>query len=212
MPNFTLQNTTQDLYSISDSQGFFEIQANVGDSIVLQSIAYEKYVLEVEQRHFGDDIVIELKPENLDEVLVYSSKTDGKTLGNELKASIKNDIIENPGFYEPSKGNIGYVLHKIFQLFEKDDKPEHAIEDKKLTSEDFIALFRNDEVLNETFLEKELQIPQDYHLLFLDYLGSKGVSRKYLEKDRKLELIDLIFKYNTEYRSKIDLSENENPM
>ncbi|MDW5290219.1 hypothetical protein [Formosa sp. PL04] len=210
VPNFPILNTTQNIYSDSNSDGYFEIQADVGDSIVLKSIAYRTYIFEVKTSQIENDIVIELAPDNLDEVMVYGYKTNSETLSKNLNKSIKNDIIKNPTLYEPSKGNIGYLVDGLIGSFKKNEKPDkQPLEEKTLSIKDFISLFKTDKILNETFLVEELKLPEKYQNLFFDYLSSKSLSYKYLEKERKLELIDLIYKYNTEYKSKINFFENE---
>ena len=210
VPNFTLLNTTQDLYSNSDSDGYFEIKANVGDSIVLRSMAYQLYTFEVKNDHFDNDIVIELKPDNLKEVVVYSHKVDSRTLTESLNKTITNDIAQNPTFYEPSKGNIGYLIHGLMGLFRRDEKSKKKpLEEKKLITKDFISLFENDEFLNEKFLIEELNLPRQYHRLFFDYLASKEINSSFLEKEKKLEFIDVIFTYNKQFKSSIDLSEDK---
>jgi hypothetical protein len=209
VPNFPLLNTTQNLFSNSNSEGYFEIKADVGDSIVLKSIAYKTYILEVKTSQIENNIVIELEPDNLDEVMIYSYKTNSQTLSKKLNNSIKKDISKNPTLYEPSKGNIRYLLDGIIGLFKKDIKSnKQPLEEKKLNTKDFISLFTNDEILNKDFL-LELKLPEKYHNLFLDFLGSKEVDENYLKKERKLDLINLIYKYSSEYRSKIILSEKQ---
>lgn len=202
VPNFPLLNTTQNFYSHSNSDGYFEILANVGDSIVLQSIAYKTYTFEVKTDQIGNEIVIELKPDDLEEVVVYSYNINSETLSRNFNESIQRDIGNNPTLYEPSKGNIGYLLHGLIGLFKKGEESEDQnLEERKLNTQDFVSLFKKDEFLNENFLAEELELPEKYHILFLDFLGSKELSYSFLEKERKLELIDLIFKYNNEYKS-----------
>ena len=95
-------------------------------------------------------------------------------------------------------------------LFKKDEKfNKKPLEERKLNTKDFVALFSNDEILNKNFLVEELKLPEKYHNLFLDYLSSKGVEENYLKKEKKLDLINLIYKYNSEYKSKIILSEKQ---
>lgn len=202
VPNFPLLNTTQGLYSNSNSDGYFEIPANIGDSIVLKSIAYKTFNFVVNTDQIENEIIIELEPDNLEEVVVYGSNINSRTLSKNLNESIKKDIDNNPTLYEPSKGNIGYLLHELVGLFKKGEKSEERkLEERKLNTQDFVSLFKKDEFLNEYFLVEELELPEKYHNLFLDYLGSKNLSYTFLEKENKLELIDLIFKYGAEYKS-----------
>ncbi|MFD0930999.1 hypothetical protein ACFQ0R_00155 [Psychroflexus salinarum] len=210
VPNFPISNTTQDLNLTSNSEGYFEIQANAGDSIVLRSVAYKTYIFEVQANQIGNDIVIELEPDNLDEVVVYGYKIDSNTLSKNLKNSIQKDIIKNPTLYEPSKGNIGYLIHRLFGLFKTNKKSkDQPVKERLLETQDFIFLFKSDEILNTAFLVEELKLSEKYQHLFLDFLGSKKMSFHYLDKDKKLELIDLIYKYHAEYKSVINSSKSD---
>ncbi|MGA9589713.1 MAG: hypothetical protein WBV11_07790 [Salegentibacter sp.] len=207
VPNFPLLNTTQDLYSNSNSDGYFKIQANVGDSIVLKSIAYKTVTFEVNTDQIENEMVIELEPDDLEEVVVYGYNINSRTLSKNFNEGIKKDIDNNPTLYEPSKGNIGYLLHGLIGLFTRgEESEEQNLEERKLKTHDFISLFKKDEFLNEDFLADELELPEKYHNLFFDYLGSKGISYTFLEKEKKLELIDLILKYSTDFKSTLSSS------
>lgn len=213
VPNFTLQNTTQDLYSNSNSEGFFQIRAVLGDTIVLKSMAYKTYAFEVNKSHLKENIVLELEPDELKEVVVLSSTIDIKKLNDDLNKEIKNDINNNPTYYAPSKGNIGNLIYSLIGLFKKEGKSEkQSLEERKLSTTNFNFLFKNDEILNCKFLTEELRIPEKYHSLFSDYLDSKELSYTYLEKEKKLELIDLIYKYGKEYQSVINGPEEEDKL
>ena len=204
LPDFPLFNSTQNLYSNSNAEGYFTIQARPGDSIVLKSIAYKPYAFKVKSNQLENDVVIELEPEALEEVMVYSYKTDAKTLSSSLNESIQKDIDNNPTLYEPSKGNIGYLISGLMRLFKKDKKAKQpSTRERYLNAQDWRLLFNNDKLLNTAFLMKELKLPEKYHALFIDYLESKALSYSYLNQERRLELIELLLKYASTYKSSL---------
>jgi hypothetical protein len=210
VPGFPLFNSTQSLYSSSNAEGYFTIQAKPGDSIVLKSIAYQPYTFKVKPDQLTNDIVIELEPESLDEVMLYSYQTDGETLSKSLNASIQKDIDNNPTLYEPSKGNIGYLISGLMGLFKKDKNTKRtSTEDRYLDAQDWRLLFNNDKLLNAAFLVNELKLPARYHALFMDYLESKALSYSFLREEKRLELIELLFKYASTYKSSLKDSDTQ---
>lgn len=208
--NIALFNKTQNLYATSDLNGYFELKANVGDSIIIESIIYKNFHLLVSKNQIDNEIVIELEPDSFEEVIVNSYKLDSKTMSSKLNRNIKNDIIKNPVRYEPNKGNIRYLIEGLIGLFKKKDKlSKQGVVQRKLELEDLIALFQNDAILNENFLTQELEIQKKYHNLFLDFISSRGLSYSYLKEENKLNLISLIYKYAIEYKSMIKISNND---
>lgn len=210
VPNIPVWNVTQNKNTGADSNGYFAIAAEIGDTVLFTSVAYNKYKLVVENEHFKEEIVVVLTYNNLDEVTVnsYNIKFDDfENSDRELMTQIRRDIIKNPTLYEPHKGNIRYLIQNIIGLFGgKDKAKEQQPENGNIVTRDFMYLFEDDIVLNKTFLLEELQIPTDYHNLFMEYLGSKQYSITYLREDKKLDLIQAVYESGKEYKAIINSS------
>lgn len=210
---FPVWNISGNNSAESDVNGHFVISAEVGDTLVFSSVAYNRYILAVEKTHFENEIVVELSYNSLNEVRINSyniKPVNTEELDSELTKQIRKDIIDNPTLYTPSKGNIGYLITSIIGLFVKKDKVlEQPLDERKLAAKDFTFLFENDRVLNKNFLFKELRIPNEYHDLFMKYLGSKNLSLFYLEEKKRLDLIEAIYRSTREYNASISASENK---
>ncbi|HSP12853.1 MAG TPA: carboxypeptidase-like regulatory domain-containing protein [Salegentibacter sp.] len=204
IPNFSIWNASQQLNSSTDQNGYFELPAVPGDTVIFNSISYEKYEFRVENKHLEADIVVELKENSLDEVEIISNKRKGKSIENldkELSDKLQADIKRNPELYTPSKGNILNLIHYAIKLFKKDrDKEKYSPKDVKLSFSELQLLFEKDELLNGKFLSEELHIPEQYHKLFLEHLASKKLSSSYLEEQRKLDLINMVYIAGAEYQ------------
>src|SRR5690606_27502677 len=93
--NIPVLNVTQNKNTDSDSNGYFAIPAEIGDTVLFTSVAYNKYILVIENKHFEEDIVVILTNNNLDEVVVNSYNIKIKDIDNldkELLTQIRSDI------------------------------------------------------------------------------------------------------------------------
>ncbi|PKD19986.1 hypothetical protein APR41_15010 [Salegentibacter salinarum] len=207
--NITLENITQQLNSTSDENGFFKITANIQDTIVFNSILYEEYRLVINRKHLDDNIVIELKNTTLEEVRILNNKKIPiEKLDEKLYYSLRQDIIKNPTFYEPHKGNIIYLLQAARGLLmrKKEVSKTDAPISKMMNFDDFRILFAKDDILNKKFLSENLSIPERYHPLFFEFLVSKKIDSNLLQEKKKLDLIDLVYNAGKEYREINQLS------
>lgn len=203
--NITLENITQQLNSTSDENGFFKITANIQDTIVFNSILYEEYRLVINRNHLDDNIVIELKNTTLEEVRILNNKKIPiEKLDEKLYYSLRQDIIKNPTFYEPHKGNIIYLLQAVRGLLmgKKEVSKTDAPIGKMMNFDDFRNLFEEDDILNKKFLSENLSIPERYHPLFFEFLVSKKINSDLLQENKKLDLIDVVYNAGKEYRDK----------
>lgn len=203
--NITLENITQQLNSTSDENGFFKITANIQDTIVFNSILYEEYRLVINRKHLDDNIVIELKNTTLEEVRILNNKKIPiEKLDEKLYYSLRQDIIKNPTFYEPHKGNIIYLLQAVRGLLmrKKEVSKTDAPIGKMMNFDDFRILFEEDDILNKKFLSENLSIPEKYHPLFFEFLVSKKINSDLLQENKKLDLIDVVYNAGKEYRDK----------
>jgi hypothetical protein len=203
--NITVTNITQKLNSTSGENGFFIISANVQDTIVFKSILYEEENLIIERNHLTNNIVIELKNTTLDEVRIRNrnlKKVPIEKLDEKLYYSLQQDILKNPTFYEPHKGNIIYLLQAAKGLLSKKKEPGKTDipNQRNVSYNELKILFEKDEILNREFLVENLAIPQRYHPLFIDFLVSKSINSNLLQEKKKLDLINLIYNAAKEYK------------
>ncbi len=198
--DFVVINLNDAIYSTTNQEGYFTISTDLEDTLVFNSIQFDKQILIVEQRHLQEPIVIELKKtvNPLDQVNISSSTREFnvKKANNELKKEIITDIERNWFIYYPPnpKGNLfdGFVS-VINKLFPK--KPKIRI----IELNDYQELFTSDETLNFEYLKKSLGIPENHYYLFLDYLESKSLNYELLDKSRRLDLIQKINHISEEY-------------
>lgn len=206
-----IENLSHDRIEVSNSNGYFRIEAKIGDTIQFTSIAYELYELIVNQKQLERKTVVELKISSLDEVKVTgykSSKTDVQNLDKNLTTQIRKDAKKHPELYQPSNGNIGNILRLIFSAFKSDKPPEKAT--SYLGFEDFEALFLKDKNINERFLVEELHIAEDKQELFFDFLASKQLDASFLKSENRLDLIDKLYTFAEDYKEFILSSDPRN--
>ena len=214
LADFKVENASKGFFVKTDYNGKFLISATLGDSIRFSSIAYDTYSFVVEQRHFEETIVVELKTNSLEEVKLTSGKifkTPVEQLDDELLEGIQNDIAKNPMSYRPGNGNLIEVPRYLVRLlFPKKKKEKTNIKTAyPLRFEHFEAIFKEDELFNTEFLIEELQIPKKYHSLFFNFLETKNYTSALLEENQTLEVIEKLQESAREYREEI-LSKQEN--
>ena len=215
--NFEILNKTQQLIEKTDERGYFKIEAEIGDSIIFNSMTYEKYILLALQKHFDEQIVVELKIDinELNQVNLTGSKKkfDPKEYNNEFTAMIKNDREKHPYHYEKlsPQGNLLGLVGIIYQQLFKKKPSEKIIE--KITFDDFKKLFETDILINERFLKEELKIPSELKNIFFDYLDSLSWNAELLSNENKLNLMQKLYESSSEYlislRSNQEISEDQ---
>ena len=198
--DFEIVNLNKAIYSTTNQDGYFTISSDLGDTLVFNSIQFEKQILIVEERHLQETIVVELKKtvNALDEVNINSSNGEFnvKKENKELKKRILTDLEKNWFIYYPpeAKGNLYDGLVSIInKLFPK--KPEISI----IKFSDYQELFASDEILNYEYLNESLGIPENHYNLFFDYLESKSLSYDLLDESKRMDLIQKINYLGSEY-------------
>jgi len=203
VPGVRISNLTQDKVEVSNPNGYFRVEAFVGDTVHFTSVAYDLYELIVEKKHVEKKIVVELSISTLDEVRITAYRARNiaiEDLDTQLESQIQKDIKRRPNLYRPSKGNIGNIIQSIFDLFKKDSKPE-IVTPKFLSFEDFEVLFLSDDFFNAEFLTGELNIPEGKNKLFYEFLTLQQLEYVYLQPSYKLDLIDKLYKFSKEFNN-----------
>lgn len=210
-------NTSNSEKIHSNELGLFSISAKVNDTLIFNSLFYEKQQLIINQSHFNDLVIIELKKKinSLDEVIVQN-QASSQAIFKKNKTGIKNllaeDIKKNPHKYGLTltgksnvKGNIAEVLGLVASLF-KNKKTKNDNTFQKITPEHLIQLFQDENIFNAQLLEKDLKIQKEYTQLFFEYFSERQVNTKLLNKKRHFELLEFLVKYAEEFNQ--ILSEN----
>ncbi len=202
-----IQNKTQKISVNTDAHGDFAIKANVGDSIAFSAAFYVGQILEIKQEQLKEPWVIELKSNlnRLNEVTVTKAKDEDKAFdikeyNAQLNADIKTDMENNPGRYSGSpSGGMDFVKigGLIANLFKKKNNKNKITE---ITYEQLTTLLKKDDLINDQLLIERLNIPKNYHDLFVDYCIKKGIDSKLLAADSRFQLLDTLVKYNDEFQ------------
>lgn len=204
-----IENLSHDRVEVSNPNGYFRIEAKFGDTLQFSSMAYDPYELIVNQKQLERKIVVELKISSLEEVKINAYKPRAvaiQDLDKHLTYQVRKDAKKHPELYNPSSGNIGYIISSIINLF-KSEKPVE-VEISYLEFEDFEILFSKDKSINIDFLTTELGIPTKNHELFFDYLASQYITHSILEESERLALIELLYKHSADYHELIKNDDN----
>ena len=208
IPNFKVENKSKGFYVATNAKGKFLISADLGDTISFTSIAYNTYEFVVKNSHFEEETVVELKTNSLEEVKLSGGKNfkvPVEELDDQLLKGIRSDIAKNSLDYRPSHGNLLEAPTYLARLI-LPKKKKTAIAHKaqyNLRFNHFKAYFKEDDLINEEFLTNELLIPQEYHIMFFNFLETKNYTSALLEKDQKLEMISRLQESAKEYREEV---------
>ncbi|MDR5591010.1 hypothetical protein [Christiangramia sp. SM2212] len=208
VPDFEVLNKTRNSYAKTNEQGFFSINSKLGDTLVFNTLVYQKQTLIVKEINLKETIVVELKTavNALDQVNISSSTNEFRIekANQEIERKIISDKEKNWFLYEipESKGNIyDGLVSVINSVFPK--KPEIRI----IELNDYQELFSSDENLNYDYLQETLNIPEHQYNLFFDYLESKSLNYDLLRKANRLDLIEKINHLSAEFKIMLQSSE-----
>jgi hypothetical protein len=199
-------NRTKNTLTYTNENGNFSMDASVNDSIVLKSLFHHEKIMVLSKTDFDDILVIELKKSvnDLDEVLIKKEADvkpfDVVEANRTLKNQIQKDVINRPNLYVGDTaftGNISYTLGLIIGLFKSKKPKEQA--STSATFSDFKRLFETDTYFNMKFLKTELNSPEDYVYLFMEYCESQYIDLKLLLTENRFMLLDSLLKYSNEF-------------
>jgi len=199
-----INNVTKKIMTLTDDDGNFKIKASINDTLVFKSHFHLPQPLIVNQNHFEDVIVIELKTivNELDKVYVEkmnAKEFEAMEVENTMIKQLKSDMELQPYLYEPPPilnmdfKAIGALIAKLFKNKNKSEPITMA------NYYDLKALFESDPYFNSEFLISELKIERQYHPLFIDFCEAKGIEKRLLLKENKFLLIEILIKYSDEF-------------
>jgi hypothetical protein len=208
-----ITNKTQNIMVLSNSDGTFSIPAKLKDSLQFQSSFHLLKTFEVSEKHFVEDLVIELKKlqETLGEVYLENEAKaeffEEKYSAN-LSEQIANDIKNNPENYSgAASGNMDFIaiFGMVAKLF-KSKKPKNNENITYVNAKELKVFFENDSFFDQDFLVKDLNIAIEYQELFFDYLETKAIPSKLLKEEEQINLIALFLDYGKEFNTIISES------
>ncbi|MEY8848669.1 hypothetical protein AB9K26_07630 [Psychroserpens sp. XS_ASV72] len=202
-------NISQNIMTYTNDEGDFSISAQIKDTLYVSSLFHTKALVAIKASDFEDIMIIEVKKaiNELDAVLLRDEREkqfDTIRFNTQVKNQIAEDIKRNPWKYghQPS-GNIDFVAiaKMIGKLFKKKRKKElfTPISYKRMDS-----LFSKSNFFNKTLLMVDLNIPEDYHYLFFDYLETKNIDTKLLDSKKQMELLEEIVVASQEFHNIIE--------
>ncbi|WP_111682945.1 hypothetical protein [Winogradskyella tangerina] len=191
-------NKTQKRLTVTDEDGNFSIVAKVNDTISFESLFYHPLEVVLNDSHFEDVNVFEIKKiiSELDEVNVEAEpeqpEFEEETYNTDLQNLIKEDIKRNPQLYQPQGATYGvdfvYLIGQIAKLFKR-KRPKTPIY-KPLNYKQIDSLFSSSSIFTERLITEDLKIPSDKTKLFYDFCEAKGISSELLKEEKKMMLLE----------------------
>ncbi|WP_074408347.1 MULTISPECIES: hypothetical protein [Aquimarina] len=195
-------NFTKEIGTTNDEQGFFEIPASPGDSIVFSSVQYQIRSIVVKQDQLQDKkITIVLYPivQQLEQVRISTTDLSGnldKDVGIvELQPFVDNRTLGLPFSDKPQPtvaqrriytARSGIIDRPINYLSGKLKKLKRI---KAL--EDLDKLIQKGETtFNTTFFVNELQLPEDLITDFMYYCAKDEYFKNLLDNSKRLTLLE----------------------
>lgn len=84
----------------------------------------------------------------------------------------------------------------IGNLFKKKNKVKPV---ERLTYKHLDSLFKNDKLFNLRLLNQDLNIPENYATLFLDYCESKNLEKDLASEANRVILLDSLVNFSKEF-------------
>lgn len=198
-----VSNNLTKFTTYSDNKGQFCTKASLGDSIVFTSLFFEKKVVVLNDTHFGETLVIQLKDKvnELDQIVLKNDEFDPEVYNTEFSMLIQNDIEKNPHEYSacpsPSGGiNLMGFINLAKKILSKKDaklKRPNNVENKSyriISHNDLQNLYNEANFFNDSFITKDLKIPKASKSLFFDFFESQRVSLDLLNPEKQFLLCD----------------------
>jgi hypothetical protein len=198
-------NRTQNILTYTDDEGAFQIEAKVNDVLVINSYFHDQQFVSINQSHFDEELVIELKKitNELDEVEVTKVKEkmlDTLSLASNTakqgQIAYKKRTFGSGKNLQPTLDLIA-VAKLIGNLFKNKNKAPDVV---YVTPEDLITLFETNTYFNQKYLTSQLEIPKPYQQLFFDYLSAQNLNSTILKKENEFELVDALLIHSDAFK------------
>tara|TARA_B100000963_G_scaffold349892_1_gene359462 strand:- start:1732 stop:2460 length:729 start_codon:yes stop_codon:yes gene_type:complete len=197
-------NNTNQNNTITDTNGEFEILAEVGDEIIFSSVEFKirtvkiteeimkknRLVVEVNERvNFLDEVVI--SPDNTDKFLDLKEEEFKKIdYIDDKSTAVENEIIRQNQLYRGINiVNVAKLLAKVL----RDGKMEEEI---KLTPSKALPL-----VFDKNFFVSDLGLKNFEIIGFLELMDKKQEIKSLLKKNKEFELIEYLFNESKKFKN-----------
>lgn len=210
-----ITNTTRQLTVYSEREGYFEVEASQGDTILFRSNFYTGKTLVISKEHLLKPQVIELYSNDIDleEVVVSKelqpNKFEAITYSKDLNVIIQEDIKKHPEKYAPAAANYGVnfvaIIRTLARIFKRREKDIQKTE-KYLSADDLDSLILHHDLINRELLVNQLHIEPEHHPLFFQFLEMQNIPFSLLKRENKLELLDLILMKGKLFKSFLELA------
>ncbi|EZH72947.1 hypothetical protein ATO12_18170 [Aquimarina atlantica] len=213
----SIVNFTKEIGTTNDGQGFFEIPASPGDSIVFSSVQYQIRSIIVKQDQLENNkITIVLHPvvQQLEQVKVSTTELSGnldKDVGIvELQPFVDNKTLGLPFSDKPQPtkaerriytARSGIIDRPINYLSGKLKKLKRI---KALEDLDAIVQ-RGETTFNTSFFVEELKLPEDLITDFMYYCAEDEYFADLLENSKRLTLVEFFQKTVKSYKEHKEL-------
>lgn len=188
----------------TDAYGVFQIEANVGDILVIITEKYEYKKIYLKEGDLKSDlfkITIEKKPEELDEVLVSNMSIQHVSLDQKtsVQLAIEKDFytLKNEEVYTGAIDNgtdfvkIGQMIGGLFAKEKENPKIEKSkIEFKTLATEK----------VAKSYYTNNLQLKPEDVPLFLQFCDSDPKLSERMENINELALMDYLLEKSVEFK------------
>ncbi|MFD2563943.1 hypothetical protein [Aquimarina rubra] len=210
-------NLTQEIGTINNASGYFQIKANPGDEIVFSSVQFQlkKYVVKEEDLESNNfKVVLEAAVNELDEVRISQYSLSG---------DVQKDIEEIPTYEK------NFPLWNAQQLKEmgvaRPNDEQSPVQNLVLPSGnsmasvsvnlgflkgksrdvDFKTKITN--IYKEEIFINELKIPETEFYNFLDFLKEETRIQSLLRRKDRLKILELLIHQSEKFREKYNIKE-----
>ena len=188
-------NNTSQMSTITDSDGFFEIDVELGDEIIFSSVQYRiRSVIITEETLKKNRLVVSVN-ENINELkeVVVTTEDVEKFLdlkeeefkGFDYEKDKSSKLINRAASNRQLSNGIDFV--NIARLLARAIKNKTLEEQLKMKPSEILPL-----VFEPSFFEEDLGIQRSQVNIFLQYVDKKMKTSKLLKKDKEFELIDFL--------------------
>jgi len=210
-----ITNLSTKKVTYSDDEGDFIIQAQPNDSIRFYSLFYKTHVLKIEEFHFDEKFVVELKEitNELDEIVlnqVREKEFNEEGYTNDFNKVLQNDIKNNPHLYQPATNgdaDILAIVGLIAKLFKGKKSKKEAI--TTIDYEGYKTLFSTSDFFNNQFLNENLNITDEQKFLFFGFCSEKGIDSKLLLEKNQFLFIEELVKSSHEFLAILEKNKND---
>lgn len=207
-------NITQKILTKTNAQGEFNLKANIGDTLSFQSIFYKPIFSIVKADYFESTYVFELQKliNELDEVNI-KNKPKAKLFGEAAFNANLKEVIAIDKKAEPQKytaaPKYGLDFIQVAKLIGKLFKKKKAKAPNTLNYKQYQKLFENNNFFTKKLLTEDLNIPEQYHSLYFEYLEEKQIPETKLNYAKRLQLLDDFTLYSQEFLIIVEMAEEE---